>query len=292
MAIALATGYDIDIFVVNKDGSSPRNLTQHGSYDFYPTWSPNGRYILFVSDRARCPSWIPGEADACEPGSDLPPNGGNPYVLDVDTGDVTQLSNQWVTEPPRWLNANQVIFASGDPAFGDPERTLWIATVIPPQAREVRLTDGTDSPIRLAESWSPDGSAVLFQSAGSSTEIILARSDGSPVGRTIDFTFTRFGMASSWSPDGSLVAVAGVDGQCPYGITIFDSALEVVTRTTSPSACNPVYSPDGQWLAFTGISTQRDGRVDIYVGGPNGRGVVNMTGSLRGQINLLGWVGG
>jgi hypothetical protein len=53
-----------------------------------------------------------------------------------------------------------------------------------------------------------------------------------------------------------------------------------------------MFSPDGLWLTFTGISTQRDGRLDIYVSNISGRGVVNMTGGLRGQIELLGWVGG
>jgi Tol biopolymer transport system component len=295
MAIALATGYDMDIFAVSKDGSSPRNLTRHGAYDLYPSWSPDGRHILFVSDRERCPSWIPGEPGACDPNTTTPPNGGNPFILNVESGEVTQLSNQWVTDPAslRWLNANQVIFTSGDPAFGDPERTLWIASINPTQAREVRLTDGSDSPIRLVETWSPDGSAVLFQSAGASTEIVLAGSDGTLIGRTADLTFPRFGMAASWAPDGSLIAIGGVDGQCPYGITVLDNTFEFVTRSSPPpSACDPMYSPDGQWLAFTGVSMQRDGRVDIYVAGPNGRGVVNMTGGLRGQIELLGWVGG
>jgi Tol biopolymer transport system component len=246
-----------------------------------------------VSDRARCPSWIPGEPDACDPNDTLPPNGGNPYSLDLDTGDVTQLSNQWLTQPPRWLNNNQVIFSSGDPAFGDPETTLWIASVNPPQAREVHLANGTDSPIRIAESWSPNGGAVIYQSAGDSTEMILIRSDGTLIGRSAEMTFPRFGMAASWSPDGSLIAIGGVNGQCPYGVTVLDNNFEFVTRSSPPpSACDPAYSPDGQWLAITGVSTRLDGRLDIYVAQANGRGIVNLTGSIRGQMRLLGWVGG
>jgi hypothetical protein len=32
--------------------------------------------------------------------------------------------------------------------------------------------------------------------------------------------------------------------------------------------------------------------VDVYVANPNGASAVNLTGSLRGTITLLGWVGG
>ena len=35
-----------------------------------------------------------------------------------------------------------------------------------------------------------------------------------------------------------------------------------------------------------------DGRVDVYVAGPNGFGASNLTANLRGTVQLLGWVGG
>jgi Tol biopolymer transport system component len=40
-----------EIYVMTADGSSPRNLTIHGSDDVSPTWSPDGSQIAFVSDR-------------------------------------------------------------------------------------------------------------------------------------------------------------------------------------------------------------------------------------------------
>ena len=119
MAIALATGYDIDIFTVARDGSNPTDLTQQGSYDFWPVWSPDGSYLAFVSDRAQCPSWIPGEAGTCD-GTDTPaPTGGNVYVMEMGTKQVRQLSDQWVNEPPKWANPRTVVFSSGDPLLGD-----------------------------------------------------------------------------------------------------------------------------------------------------------------------------
>lgn len=294
LALALATGYDMDIFTIERDGTNPENLTNSGAYEFWPAWSPDGERLLFVSDRNRCPSWIPGDDGACDALlTPEPPTGGHVFVLDLASDEVTQLSDQWVTEPPRWLNNRQVTFASGDPTLGDPERTLWIADAVTGQAREVKLADGTDSPLRLSEAWSPDGGAVVYQSAGATTEIIAASVDGSLLGRTNELTFARFGLAAAWSPDGQRVAVGGAGGQCPNGVSVFDRTLTFVgRRVPPPSMCEPAYSPDGQFLAFTGIVPNVDGRVDVYAGNFNGQSAANLTSSLRGTIVLLGWVGG
>jgi TolB protein len=40
-----------EIYVMNADGSNPRNATSHPARDDYPTWHPDGQRLLFVSDR-------------------------------------------------------------------------------------------------------------------------------------------------------------------------------------------------------------------------------------------------
>jgi Tol biopolymer transport system component len=44
-------GLDLDVVVVNVDGSEPRSVSSAtGSRDYWPSWSPNGHLIAFVSD--------------------------------------------------------------------------------------------------------------------------------------------------------------------------------------------------------------------------------------------------
>jgi len=48
------TGYDgglSDLFIVNRDGSGLRRLTEDKYADFQPVWSPDGKTIAFATDR-------------------------------------------------------------------------------------------------------------------------------------------------------------------------------------------------------------------------------------------------
>jgi TolB protein len=52
-------GGQMDLYVMNRDGSNVRRLTTHPAADSTPTWSPTGTQIAFTSDRSGSPQiWV------------------------------------------------------------------------------------------------------------------------------------------------------------------------------------------------------------------------------------------
>jgi Tol biopolymer transport system component len=300
LAVTLATGYDLDIFLYDRGGAGRINLTNHGAYDFFPAWSPDGRSLAFVSDRATCPSWIPGEPDACDALTDAPPIGGTVHLLNIETGEVRQISDQLVTEAPRWINNSLLVFAAGDRTdLLNPQRTLWLANIPGDTVQQIALP-GDEQGIYLSDTWSPDGRRVLLQRVtADSAELLLMGFDNTLLKQGNDLlVFPRFGLHAAWSPNGDRIALGGTGGQCPYGVRVADSNFDLVsTGTPPPSMCAPEFSPDGRYIAFMGVNASPDrrnpdGRIDVYSATFNGYNQKNLTASLRGSNALIGWLGG
>ncbi|QPC80577.1 PD40 domain-containing protein [Phototrophicus methaneseepsis] len=296
MAMSLDNGYGLDIYLFPRNGEPPipTNLTQSGSYDWWPAWSPDGRYIAFVSDRETCPSWNPSDPEFCDATTTPAPTSGTVHVYDSQSGAIRQVSDVPVTEPPRWLNNRQIVFAGGDQLdLLNPQRTLWIANVQVETTQQV-LLPGDENALYLSDAWSPSGATVLIQRiTGEHTDLIMLSADGELIrSRQDGVNFPRYGMAADWSSTGDRIAIGGVDGQCPYGVIVTDPNFDFVANgNPPPSMCNPMYSPDGNSLAFTGANATVDGRVDVYSASANGFSQVNLTANLRGTMTLIGWVG-
>ncbi|MCY3834099.1 MAG: hypothetical protein OXG85_13885 [Chloroflexi bacterium] len=294
LTMAVATGYDLDIYIVAKDGSPPTKISAHGSYDLWPRWSPAGRYIAFVSDRADCPSWIPGEPNFCDALTMPPPRGGHVYIYEVASGNAWRLADVPVSEPPRWIGDSLIVFASGGPFdLQNPQRRIWRADISTGELRELRLAAASPSASYLSDAWSRDGEGVVLQLADNRNEIVLLDAGGRLLGRDSELDFPRFGLRASWAPDGQRIALGGTAGQCPYGLRVKNSGFgNVASGNPPPTMCDPLYSPDGRFIAFTGVNPTVDGRNDIYVANYNGFGAASLTRDLRGQVKLIGWVGG
>ena len=289
LVLAVTTAWASDIYSVARSSGAFINLTNSHSRDFWPSLSPDGRYLLFVSDRARCPGgWLPGAQDGCDFLRDEVHEGGNPWLLEIESGELRQLSERWLPEAPYWVNERLVALADGDL-----QRRISLLDIVSGEERRVHPQDNATGQGGLAEVWSPDGSRVVLQDTSATASVTtLLDGEGQRIAAFSRLTFPRYGMAAAWSPNGQRVALGGIGGNCPYGVRVLDDRFNVIASgSIPPGMCDPAYASNGQ-LAFTGVSTRVDGRIDVYVANSNGFGVRNLTTDLRGQIQLLGWVGG
>jgi dipeptidyl aminopeptidase/acylaminoacyl peptidase len=246
--------------------------------------------MAFVSDRAFCKTWVPNEPDTCYTVDATPPDGGNLYLYSVATGETRQLSDEWLTAAPEWITNTRISFTAGE--RGELLSGSVLSWIDVNSGDVTTISPTNDGITGLDASWSPDGSKVVYQEAGTETAIVVRDAAGLELARLTDFTFPRFGFAGAWSPDGLRLVLAGRGGQCPYGLIVLNAAFESIYRAQPrPGACDPVWSPDGRYIAFSGVMPGEDGVFNVYMSSPSGGGTRNITGALGGQIRPLWWVG-
>ena len=93
-----------EIYIMNPDGSEQVNLTQHPAEDYDPAWSPNGKQIVFSSDRTDGVFDLylmnpDGESDTIADVRQL-------YKTDFNGGNPTQLTREGNNFGADWSNPN------------------------------------------------------------------------------------------------------------------------------------------------------------------------------------------
>lgn len=292
LVVTLPTAYATDIFVVNTDGTEFRNLTNSPAYEFWPAWSPDGRYLAFVSDRDFCPTWTPGETGTCDRPDATSPSSGKLYLYDFENQTVTKVNDTVVNSAPEWINERYLSVSGGSVDLFAAPSDLWLYDIVAGSAWSITPPDGASY---LNAAWKNDAAQVIYQRAAEVVSLVWADRNGNILNTSGDFIFPRFGVNMDWTPVGDYLAVGGRNGQCPYGLLVFDTDYNlIIDPPRNILACDPVYSPDGAYLAFQGVqqaTNTTDGRVDIYLANPNGLGVRNLTANLTGRVQMLGWVG-
>jgi len=140
-------GGNLEIYLVNRDGSGLRRLTNHPENDASPTWSPTGSQIAFTSNRS-----------------------GNPqiYIMNADgTGPAEQITRESWCDRPTWSPApfNEIAYASRTGAGYD-IRIFDFAT------RSFKtITDGIGS--NESPTFSPNGRHIAFTSTRAGKEQIF-----------------------------------------------------------------------------------------------------------------------
>ena len=300
ISFASNRGGNFDIYVKDINGEHARNLTNHATNEFGPwagiglpvhTWSPDGRFLAYVSGR-----------------------GGvfKIYVMDTLTREHRRLTHRREMElAPAWSpDGKWIAFVSHDN-----ERDTEIYKIDVKSGHLVQLTDfgGNEHP-----AWSPNGKQIAFISishnrGGKRDGLYIMNADGDRLRRVPNADRGLIGKGCAWSPDGKQITfsvyilntrrehlcVIDVDGrnfrQLTRGgpIPILGNkkpAFPLLPRPPLPEIGSPAWSPDGKWIAYVYSEKILWQTADIYVidAAGNGRGKPLVT---DGRQNLSpAWV--
>ncbi|MBL8156397.1 MAG: PD40 domain-containing protein [Anaerolineae bacterium] len=231
-----------DIYVMNPDGSNLHRLTQTEDSEFYPSWSPDGKLIVFSSNRDREDI---GYEDYRIPSFNL-------YVMNSDGSHIRRLTRFEESSndlQPAWSPDGKWI------AYYAATRTSrWIA-IIGPNGESHRDLDVKSF---VDPHWSPDSTQILYSGPVENERIrqklFLIDVDGGNIAQLTYGKGSDYG--ASFSPDGQWIVFASTRDQPEYleapqsDIYVMNYATGVVKRLTMNGGYTPSWSPDGSQIAY------------------------------------------
>ncbi len=226
-----------ELYICDSDGENLKQITKDRSMNLYPSWSPDGKKVVFTSYRRRYP--------------DL-------YTIDVTRWELNPLASYNGLNTSGAYSPNGREMALTLSASGNPE--IYILRPPVKGGRLFRLTQ-TPAAAETGASWSPDGNKIVYvsDSSGSPQLYLLSRSGGE---RTRVPVSGNENVAPDWGPDGRIAFASRRAGR--YHICVYNPESGDVSDLTGAGDNyeDPSWAPDGRHIACTRTT---GGENTIYV---------------------------
>lgn len=223
-----------EIYAMSIDAGDLRPITHDGSIALAPSWSPDGRSLLFTSFAS-----------------------GNPSLFVTDLGGDKRLlsSRHGLNLGGRWSPGGRAIAVALENGGATD-----IALLDP--AGQIMHFVTKDRSIDVSPSWSPDGQSIVFCSdrGGGPQIYVVSAQGGTP--RRVTFE-GNYNTSPAWSPKGDRIAYASrIGGRFQiFTVAVGGGDVKRITSTRGDNE-DPSWSPDGRYLVF---SSTRDGSGAIYL---------------------------
>ncbi len=260
------------VWIMNADGTDPRQVTRGSMIHGWPRWSPDGSRLVY---------W------GYDPAADT-------SVVIVDSMDgadpIVLAQSDELLDRPAWRpDGLHIAYAGQTEGNWD----VWVAAV--DGSESYRLT--SDDQMETNPLWSPDGSVIAYKVAPNkaynlTVEQFMTFENGFESPTVHEWNSIKSIQMNDWSPDGSRIAytaeiVTNTSGEdrvtylaAAQTVRLTDTGLAtgmpiVLSKGSTLGDRGPVFSPDGSKIAFWAWDTAY--RATLWTAAADGSNLKQLT---------------